>query len=62
MSNLSMDILIKGKLDDVKPKVVKALNIQGFGILTEIDVQKTLKEKIGVDCVSPASLGHIFII
>ena len=44
-----MDIRIKGKLDNVKPKVVDALKVQGFGVLTEIDVQKTLKQKIGVD-------------
>jgi uncharacterized protein (DUF302 family) len=49
MSNYGMDIRIKGKLDNVKPKVVDALKVQGFGVLTEIDVQKTLKQKIGVD-------------
>ena len=30
-------------------KVTEALKTEGFGILTEIDVQKTLKAKIDVD-------------
>lgn len=49
MSNYGMGIKLKGALDEVRANVVEALKVQGFGILTEIDVQKTLKEKIGVD-------------
>lgn len=49
MSSYGMDIKLKGTLDEVKANVVEALKTQGFGILTEIDVQKTLKQKIGVD-------------
>jgi len=30
-------------------KVTKALNSEGFGILTEIDVKETLKKKLDVD-------------
>ena len=30
-------------------RVTEALKQEGFGILTEIDVQKTLKQKLGVD-------------
>ena len=33
----------------MKARVVEARKAQGFGILTEIDVQKTLKQKIDVD-------------
>lgn len=49
MSNYGMDIRLKGGLEGAKVKVMEALKAQGFGVLTEIDVQKTLKQKIGVD-------------
>lgn len=35
--------------DEARERVTKALADQGFGVLTSIDVQKTLKSKIGVD-------------
>ena len=34
--------------DDAVARAVAALKAEGFGIITEIDVQKTLHEKIGV--------------
>jgi uncharacterized protein (DUF302 family) len=36
-------------MDAAEAKVSEALKQEGFGILTEIDVQKTLKAKIDVD-------------
>lgn len=41
--------VVGGTLDEVRPRVEAALKEQGFGILTEIDVRKTLKEKIDAD-------------
>jgi uncharacterized protein (DUF302 family) len=38
-----------GTMDEVVQKVNDALKTEGFGILTEIDVQATLKNKIDVD-------------
>src|SRR4030042_3994194 len=49
MARYGMHLKVVGNLEEVKPKVVEALKSQGFGILTEIDVQKTLKQKIDVD-------------
>ncbi len=35
--------------DEAVSRTVDALKIEGFGVLTEIDVKETLKKKIGVD-------------
>lgn len=35
--------------DEALERVPEALKIEGFGVLTEIDVQRTLKEKLGAD-------------
>ena len=47
--SFSTDITLKGSMDEVIEKVTEALKEQGFGILTRIDVDSTLKAKIGVD-------------
>jgi uncharacterized protein (DUF302 family) len=39
------------------PRVVEALKAEGFGIITEIDVKKTMKEKLGIDGPSHVILG-----
>ena len=36
-------------IDSAVGRVTEALKQQGFGILTEIDVEQTLKKKLGVD-------------
>lgn len=40
---------VSGSMDEVVTKVTEALKTEGFGVLTEIDVQATLKAKIDVD-------------
>jgi uncharacterized protein (DUF302 family) len=45
----SFDTTIDAPLDEIEPKVRAALQEQGFGVLTEIDVAATLRTKLGVD-------------
>jgi uncharacterized protein (DUF302 family) len=35
--------------DDALVRVVEALKSEGFGIITEIDIKKVMKEKLGAD-------------
>jgi len=49
MSSYGMNIKVRGSLEEVKAMVVEALKTQDFGVLTEIDIQKVLKQKIGVE-------------
>ena len=49
MARYAMQTTVQGSLEEVKTNVIEALKAQGFGILTEIDVQKALKEKLGIE-------------
>jgi uncharacterized protein (DUF302 family) len=49
MAGYGMSTKLSGTLEEVKGKVVEALKTQGFGVLTEIDVQKTMQVKLGVE-------------
>lgn len=48
---------LQGNFDDIIVKVTQGLKDQGFGILTEIDVQETLKNKLDVNFKKYKILG-----
>ena len=39
---------VSGKFDKIEEKVTNLLKEEGFGVLTEIDIQETLKKKLDV--------------
>jgi len=48
---------VLGKFDKVVERVIELLKKEGFGILTEIDIQQTLKKKLNVDFKKYEILG-----
>ncbi len=48
---------IAGSFSDAIQKVKEALKKEGFGVLTEIDLKATLKEKLDVDFYNYTILG-----
>ena len=49
LSPFTFGIRIPGSVASTRPQVEAALRAEGFGVLTEIDVQATLRQKLDVD-------------
>lgn len=49
MTDIGIKVPLDLDYDSVLEKVTEALKVEGFGVLTEIDVKATLKKKLDVD-------------
>jgi uncharacterized protein (DUF302 family) len=49
MMSYYFSTVLEGEFADVVGRVREALKTEGFGVISEVDIQKTLKDKIGVD-------------
>jgi uncharacterized protein (DUF302 family) len=49
MTTLGIRKNLRATFDEALARVPEALKSEGFGVLTEIDIQSTLKQKLGVD-------------
>jgi uncharacterized protein (DUF302 family) len=49
--------IVSGDFDPIIKKVTALLKEEGFGVLTEIDIQQTLKKKLNVDFKKYKILG-----
>lgn len=57
MPDYALTATLTGSRPEVKARLIQALQDEGFGILTEIDMQKTLAAKIGEEIEPYEILG-----
>ena len=56
-TDIALSTTLHGAFDDVVARTREALADNGFGVLTEIDVQATLRDKLGQDMEDYLILG-----
>jgi uncharacterized protein (DUF302 family) len=56
-AKLGLTVTLKGAFEGAVARVSDALKAEGFGVLTEIDVQETMKKKIGAEYAPFKILG-----
>lgn len=56
-SQLGIFIRLNTDYETALTQTINALKVEGFGVLTEIDVKETLKKKLGVDLLPYKILG-----
>lgn len=49
MATFVLRKVVETSYEDTLARIPEALKAEGFGVLTEIDVQSTLKQKLGID-------------
>jgi uncharacterized protein (DUF302 family) len=54
---MAYEVSIDAPYSEVLPRVIEALQAEGFGVLTRIDVHDAFKEKLGVDFRNYSILG-----
>ena len=57
MNIFSLDTEMTEPFDEALAKVKESLKAEGFGVLSEVDVRATLREKIGVELEPYTILG-----